>query len=221
MNLEPQLTALEAEVKRRFETQHADHDFDHILRVMRTALLIQSKDGGDKNTVKALALLHDISDHKLNGGIHNDGERVGREVMREIGFPAEFIEIVAPLIDKISFKGAGVEDEAGQIELQIVRDADRLDAIGAIGIARAFHFGGARNRKLYHEDLNPVMHTDFESYANDKSHTINHFYEKLLLLKDRMQTETGKALAGERHRIMEVFLKSFKNEWYATENVVY
>ena len=219
--MEAQLTELEAEVKRRFENQHADHDFDHILRVMRTALLIQSKDGGDRNVVQALALLHDISDHKLNGGIHNDGERVGREVMQEIGFSQEFTDVVVPLIDKISFKGAGVEDEIGQIELQIVRDADRLDAIGAIGIARAFHFGGARNRKLYNENLDPVMHTDFASYANDKSHTINHFYEKLLLLKDRMQTKTGKTLADERHHMMEIFLKSFKNEWHATENVVY
>src|SRR4051812_39546810 len=151
MTMEDLLQLLETEVKSRFETQHADHDFDHILRVTRTALMIRAKDGGDRDVVKALALLHDISDHKLNGGIHNDGERVGREVMKMIGFPDEFIERVAPLIDKISFKGAGVEDESGQLELQIVRDADRLDAIGAIGIARAFHFGGVRNRKLFHE----------------------------------------------------------------------
>lgn len=219
--MESPLQTLEAEVKRRFETQHADHDFDHILRVTRTALLIQNIDGGDRNVVKALALLHDISDHKLNGGIHNDGERVGREVMNEIGFDAAFIDSVAPLIDKISFKGSGVADEIGALELQIVRDADRLDAIGAIGIARAFHFGGARNRKLFQAGLEPANHTSFEDYANDKSHTINHFYEKLLLLKDRMQTTTGKALASERHALMENFLEAFKNEWFATSEADY
>lgn len=213
MITEELLLQLENEVKKRFHNAHADHDFDHIQRVTRTALYIQSKEGGNKHLVHALALLHDISDHKLNGGAKNDGGRVGREVMTQLEFPTEFKEQVADLIDKVSFKGARVQDEKDALELDIVRDADRLDAIGAIGIARAFHFGGARNRALYKEDTPPTEHTSFEAYAADKSHTLNHFYEKLLLLKDRMQTNTAKELAEERHSLMERFVTSFLNEW--------
>jgi len=213
MITEKLLLQLEEEVENRFRDAHADHDFDHIKRVTRTALYIQSKDGGDKDVVHALALLHDISDHKLNGGAKNDGGRVGREVMEQLGFPPEFTERVAQLIDKVSFKGAKVEDEKDALELDIVRDADRLDAIGAIGIARAFHFGGARNRALYKEDTPPTEHESFDAYAADKSHTLNHFYEKLLLLKDRMQTNTARELAAERHQLMEEFVSSFLNEW--------
>src|SRR5690606_20231550 len=130
-----------------------------------------------------------------------------------IGVPSDFCEKVVQLVDKISFKGAGVADENGPIELQVVRDADRLDAMGAIGIARAFHFGGRNNRSFYIPNTEPKHHTSFEDYAVDQSHTINHFYEKLLLLQDRLQTPTGKKLGEQRHQLMLQFVKQFENEW--------
>lgn len=207
------INKLKEVVEEKFRSESADHDWYHIERVLKLSEFIQEKEGGDLLVVQAAALLHDISDHKLNGGIKNDCGRVSREILTSLDADPELIDQVCSIVDLVSFKGAGVEDEAGSIELTIVRDADRLDAIGAIGIARAFHFGGKRDRSLYEPDLAPSLHTDFEAYSSDKSHTLNHFYEKLLLLKDRLATPTAQKIGLERHELMENFVDSFLKEW--------
>lgn len=200
-------------VEKRFRTESADHDWYHIERVLKLAEHIQSVEGGDLLVVQLAALLHDISDHKLNGGIKNDCARVSREILTELKADEQVIEAVCAIVDRVSYKGAGVADEAGSLELDIVRDADRLDAIGAIGIARAFHYGGKNDHSFYEPDLAPSLHADFDSYTQDKSHTLNHFYEKLLLIKDRLKTKTARELGEERHRLMELFVESFLEEW--------
>ena len=207
------INKLKEMVEEKFRSESADHDWYHIERVLKLSEFIQEKEGGDLLVVQAAALLHDISDYKLNGGIKNDCERVSREILTSLSADSEFIDQVCSIVDRVSFKGAGVEDETGSLELAIVRDADRLDAIGAIGIARAFHFGGKRDRSLYEPDLAPSLHTDFEAYSTDKSHTLNHFYEKLLLLKDRLTTPTAQKIGLERHELMEHFVDSFLMEW--------
>lgn len=200
-------------VEQKFKNESADHDWYHIERVLKLAEYIQNQEGGDLLVVRLSALLHDISDHKLNGGIKNDCGRVSREILTKLNADAELINRVCAIVDKVSFKGAGVEDEIESLELDIVRDADRLDAIGAIGIARAFHYGGKNDRSFYEPDLGPSLHSDFDSYSSDKSHTLNHFYEKLLLIKDRLRTKTAQQIGLERHRIMADFVADFLKEW--------
>ncbi|WP_343632458.1 HD domain-containing protein [Fluviicola sp.] len=200
-------------VEEKFRRESADHDWYHIERVLKLAEYIQNQEGGDLMVVRLAALLHDISDHKLNGGIKNDCGRVSREILTALDADEFLIEKVCAIVDKVSFKGSGVEDEVESLELDIVRDADRLDAIGAIGIARAFHYGGKNNRSFYEPDLAPSLHTDFEAYSSDKSHTLNHFYEKLLLIKDRLRTKTAQKIGEERHRIMAGFVADFLKEW--------
>lgn len=200
-------------VEQKFRSESADHDWYHIERVLRLSEYIQNQEGGNLLVVQLAALLHDISDHKLNGGIKNDCGRVSRELLTKLHADEEVISCVCDIVDKVSFKGAGVEDEPGSLELDIVRDADRLDAIGAIGIARAFHYGGKNNRSFYEPDLGPSMHADFDSYSSDKSHTLNHFYEKLLLIKDRLRTKTARQIGLERHQIMADFVADFIKEW--------
>ncbi|TXI85499.1 MAG: HD domain-containing protein [Crocinitomicaceae bacterium] len=200
-------------IQNHFINDTSGHDWFHILRVYKLSQYIQSHEGGDEIVVQLGALLHDISDHKLNGGLLNDGGVVARQLLEELDFDAETIEKVVLLVDNISYKGALVQDKIISLEQQIVQDADRLDAIGAIGIARAFAYGGSKNRPMFTPDFSPEMHSSFEQYAHAESHTINHFYEKLLLLKDRMHTETAKRIAEKRHRLMEEFLDNFYNEW--------
>jgi len=204
---------LKEAVKEQFKDHGADHDFAHIERVFNMALYLQEQEGGDRTVIACAALLHDISDHKLNGGIMNDGGRVARQMLLERSQTPAFADQVADIVDGVSFKGAKVKDEAHSLELQIVRDADRLDAMGAIGIARAFHYGGGRNRPFYVAEMLPTEHTDFEAYAKDKTHTINHFHEKLLLLQDRLHTTTARKIGEKRHRLMEDFLSAFYEEW--------
>jgi uncharacterized protein len=134
-------------------------------------------------------------------------------LLRELNAPEALAVRVAQIVGIVSYKGAGVADEQTSLEGQIVRDADRLDAIGAIGIARAFSYGGSRQRALYNPSVSPILHQSKEAYAQDKGHTINHFYEKLLLLKDRMETSTAKQIAAQRHTYMETFLAQFMQEW--------
>jgi uncharacterized protein len=158
-------------------------------------------------------LLHDISDHKLNGGIKNDCARVSRIVLTDLKATSDLIDKVCEIVDLVSYKGANVPDVSGSIELSIVRDADRLDAIGAIGIARAFHFGGSHNRPFFTPNVVAKVHESFDEYSNDKSHTINHFYEKLLLLSDRLETNSAKEIGRKRHELMEQFIVEFHKEW--------
>lgn len=200
-------------VEEKFRSESADHDWYHIDRVLKLAEYIQSKEGGNLLVIQLAALLHDISDHKLNGGIKNDCGRVSREILSQLNADEQLIDQVCDIVDKVSFKGAGVSDVIESLELDIVRDADRLDAIGAIGIARAFHYGGKNDRSFYEPDLGPLLHTDFDSYSSDKSHTLNHFYEKLLLIKDRLRTDTAKNIGETRHQLMEGFVSNFLREW--------
>ena len=196
-------------VKERFESFEGSHDWFHIERVWNTVKYIQSQEGGNLEVIELAALLHDIADHKYNDGDFQKGEKVAYELLISKGASQELATEVSKVIGIVSFKGANV----ASLEGQIVRDADRLDAIGAIGIARAFAYGGSRNRPLYNPEIKPRLHSSKEDYYLSKSHTINHFYEKLLLLKDRMETQTAKNLADERQKVMLDFLTQFKKEW--------
>ncbi len=202
-----------SKVEEEFLNHPTDHDFQHIVRVYKMALVLQKLEGGNKEVIALAALLHDISDHKLNGGIINDNGRVAEAILIKLDASKEIVEKVIEIVDKVSFKGANVDDEAGSLELKIVRDADRLDAIGAIGIARAFSFGGFRNRKMYDDQHSHELHNNFNDYLKSDSNTINHFYEKLLLLSDRMETNSAKKEAKIRHEFMQQFLDQFLKEW--------
>lgn len=204
---------IQEKVKIFFENKEGSHDWEHIKRVWKLSVYLQKKEGGSKELVELCALLHDISDHKYNGGDYSLGGKVAKQWVLEAGGSEALANQVAIIVPKISFKGAQVEDEELPIEGKIVRDADRLDAIGAIGVARAFAYGGSKNRPLYAEEIKPVMHTSKEAYLNSKSHTINHFYEKLLKIKGRMDTNTAKELAHTRHLFMENYLEQFFLEW--------
>ena len=200
-------------VEAKFKGQEGSHDWFHIERVWKTALYLQSKEGGNLDEISLAALLHDYSDHKYNGGDFEAGSREVLNVLNQLNCPFELADRVAKIVQVVSYKGALVSDEATSIEGKIVRDADRLDAIGAIGIARAFSYGGSKERPLYDPSIPPLLHATKEEYAAAKSHTINHFHEKLLLLKDRMETSTAKIMAQERHQFMMNFLQQFDEEW--------
>src|SRR5262245_50117334 len=189
------------------------HDWHHIERVRRAALAIGREESADEYVVELAALLHDVADWKFAGGDHEAGSRAAREWMESLEVDPAVIEHVASIIAGLSFKGAGVETPMRTIEGRCVQDADRLDAIGAIGIARAFAYGGHKGRALYDTAVPPQPHATFEAYKKNGGPTINHFYEKLLLLKDRMSTATGKRLASERHTVLEKFLEEFFAEW--------
>jgi uncharacterized protein len=204
---------IEQLVKAKFNEDATGHDWHHIRRVTDMALYIQGKEGGNKELVHLSALLHDISDHKFNGGkLHINGSVASKIILENSG-DEELAKRVGEIVDQISFKGALVADSTTCLEAKIVQDADRLDAIGAIGIARAFAFGGNRNRPIYEPELSPKAHASFEEYANSKSHTVNHFYEKLLLLKDRLHTVTAREIGEQRHHFMTSFLDQFYAEW--------
>jgi uncharacterized protein len=188
------------------------HDWWHIHRVVNLAMLIGKADGADLHLVETAALLHDLDDWKLSESNHENLPNA-RKLLAENGASKEFIEKVVTIINEVSFKGAGVETKPSSIEAMVVQDADRLDAIGAIGIARTFAYGGYKNQPLHNPDLKPRLHKDFEAYKKTRTSTINHFYEKLLLLKDRLNTKTAKQLAAQRHQFMEQFLDQFYAEW--------
>ncbi|MEY3504890.1 MAG: hypothetical protein RL349_1486 [Bacteroidota bacterium] len=211
--MSPLLKQIETIVRDKFSNQEGSHDWFHIDRVRRTALYLQSIEGGSAECIELAALLHDYSDHKYNGGDFDAGSREVLQLLRSLGESADLAQQVAQIVSVVSYKGAHVPDSMTSLEGQIVRDADRLDAIGAIGIARAFSYGGSKGRALYDPNIAPTLHQSKEAYAQDKGHTINHFYEKLLLLKDRMETPTAKKLAAQRHAVMEQFIVQFRQEW--------
>lgn len=200
-------------VKQKLENAEAGHDWFHIERVYKNALLIAQHEDCDIEIVKLGALLHDIADSKFNDGDETVGPRIAREFLVGQNVEKEKIEHVVNIIENISFKGGNFEKKFTSVELEIVQDADRLDAIGAIGIARTFNYGGFKNRQLYNPNISPKMNMTKEEYKNSDAPTLNHFYEKLLLLKDKMNTKTGKELAVNRHRFMENFLAQFYAEW--------
>ena len=201
------------QIKSQFENDSSGHDWFHIERVWKMSKFLQEKEGGDLEVIELAALLHDISDYKLNGGKLDIGGQVARSILTEHNCDEETIEKVAYIVDNISYKGANTQAEMKSIEGKIVQDADRLDAIGAIGIARTFAYGGHKGQPMYDPTLNPTLHESFEAYANSRTSTINHFYEKLLLLKNRLNTTTAKEIGEKRHKIMEDFLKDFYDEW--------
>lgn len=200
-------------VKEKLQNAEAGHDWFHIERVYKNALLIASDEDCDVTIVKLGALLHDIADSKFNDGDETIGPKVARVFLESQKASEEIITHVVNIIENISFKGGNFEKKFTSKELEIVQDADRLDALGAIGIARTFNYGGFKNRQLYNPEIAPKLNMSKEEYKNSESPTLNHFYEKLLLLKDKMNTPTGKKLAEQRHQFMEHFLSQFYAEW--------
>jgi uncharacterized protein len=200
-------------VKNKLQNAEAGHDWFHIERVYRNSLLIANEEECDLEVVKLAALLHDIADSKFNDGDESIGPKTARTFLEKENISQETINHVVAIIENISFKGGNFEKKITSKELEIVQDADRLDAIGAIGIARTFNYGGFKNRQLYNPEIAPQLKMTKEEYKNNEAPTINHFYEKLLLLKDKMNTEKGKKIAQERHRFMELFLSQFYAEW--------
>ena len=190
------------------------HDWWHTYRVWKNAQNIVKYEGSANSLVVELAaLLHDIADHKFHGGDLGVGPRVAKSWLEKINVPSEAVEEVADIIANLSFKGAKVKDSMSSMEGKIVQDADRLDAIGAIGIGRTFAYGGFAGQEMHDPDLSPTLHASFEAYSKSKGTTLNHFYEKLLLLKDRMNTPTARKMAEERHQFMEEFIRRFLAEW--------
>lgn len=200
-------------VKEKLKDAEGGHDWFHIERVYKNSLLIAKDENCDLIVVQLGALLHDIADSKFHDGDETVGPRTARTFLESENVPEEIIHHVINIIENISFKGGNFEKKFNSIELEIVQDADRLDAIGAIGIARCFNYGGFKNRALYNPEISPNLTMSKEEYKHSNSPTINHFYEKLLLLKDKMNTPTGKKIAEERHKYMEGFLSQFFAEW--------
>ena len=213
MNKEDILTKTIAFVKNELQDAEGGHDWWHIERVWNIAKLIAKQEKVNLFVVELAALLHDIADAKFYNGDENIGPEKASDFLESILVEKEIIEHVENIIRHISFKGGNFTDTFYSTELAVVQDADRLDAIGAIGIARAFNYGGFKNRQIYDPSIPPDLEMTKDVYKKSNAPTINHFYEKLLLLKDRMNTETGKKIAGERHRFMEIFLQEFYMEW--------
>ena len=204
-------------VKQQLENAEGGHDWFHIERVYKNALLIAEGVDCDLIVVKLGALLHDIADSKFHGGDETVGPKTARTFLESQNVKEDIILHVIAIIENISFKGGNFEKKFNSKELEIVQDADRLDAIGAIGIARTFNYGGFKNRPLYNPNIQPNMNMNKEEYKNSESPTLNHFYEKLLLLKDKMNTETSKKLSHKGHDFMVTFLSQFYAEWDGQE----
>ncbi len=200
-------------VKEKLEGAEAGHDWFHIERVWKLSKKIAEKEGGNLEVIELSALLHDIADPKFHNGDETLALKISKDFLAEIQVEGELIEQVLFVIKNISFKNRAEAPENPPLELQIVQDADRLDAIGAIGIARTFNFGGFKNNLMYHPEIKPNLGMNKEEYKKSNGTTINHFYEKLLLLKDLMNTETAKKIASERHSFMLQFLDEFYKEW--------
>jgi uncharacterized protein len=189
------------------------HDWHHTDRVRRVALQLAVAEGADRFVVELAALLHDLADWKFHDGDEMAAPRIARQWLASLGVDEPTIEHVASIVADLSFKGAGVATEMPTVEGRVVQDADRLDALGAIGVARTFAYGGHCGQPLHDPDVAPVLHGTFAAYKKPGGTSLNHFYEKLLLLKGRMQTETGRAWAERRHKYLEDFVAQFLSEW--------
>lgn len=200
-------------VKKELSHAEGGHDWWHIQRVWNLSRHIAQTEAADPLIVDLGALLHDIADSKFHDGDEQIGPQKARAFLISIGVAQDIVNHVVKIIENISFKGGNTKRTFHSVELAVVQDADRLDAMGAIGIARAFNYGGYKNRALYDPAIPPCLEMTKEEYQKSTNPTINHFYEKLLLLKDRMNTPTGKAMAEARHRYMEDFLERFYKEW--------
>ncbi|MGV8981967.1 HD domain-containing protein [Clostridium sp.] len=205
-------------VKAKLGGEGTGHDYFHVLRVYKTSIFIGEKENADLFVVGLTALLHDIADWKFNDGNSDIGSKLSREWLESLEVDEDIIKKVTKIIQTMSFKGGTTNSVQEGIDGKVVQDADRLDAIGAIGIARTFAYGGYKERELYNPDIKPQIYTDFEQYKKNNGTTVNHFYEKLLLLKDLMNTEAGKSIAVQRHKFMEDYLEQFYREWECTES---
>jgi len=206
-----------AHIKEKFLAESSGHDWHHIHRVWQLSRQIAAKEGADLQIAELGALVHDIADWKFHDGDDSIGPHQAELLLRREGAAPQVIAAVVDIVATISYKGAGVTTAMRTLEGQCVQDADRLDAIGAIGIARCFAYGGHAGRPMHDPDEAPVLHQTAAAYKASKGASLNHFYEKLFLLKDRMNTPTGRALAEPRHRFMEEFVKQFLAEWEVRE----
>jgi len=203
--------------KDNFAGESTGHDWFHIQRVWKLSKNIAKKEGEmDMFVVEMGALLHDIADHKFHDGDENIGTVKAAEYLAKYDIEDEQKQKIIDIVKEISFKGKRVPTKMSSKEGEVVQDADRLDAMGAIGVARTFAYGGSKNREIYNPIVKPVCHTSFAAYKVSTAPTINHFYEKLLTLKDRMNTDTGKKEAIRRHEFMESFLQNFYQDWEGT-----
>jgi len=200
-------------IKLRLSGEGSGHDWWHVYRVWKNAVHIAESEEADLFIVELAALLHDIADWKFNDGNDDIGPQMAKEWLESLNVEENVVVHVCNIIQDISFKGAGVATNMKTKEGMIVQDADRLDAMGAIGIGRAFAYGGSKGREMYNPELKPENHNSFEQYKNSKGSSINHFYEKLLLLKELMNTETARKIAEKRHVFMEEYLSEFFLEW--------
>jgi uncharacterized protein len=212
-NSTSQIESCIAFVKKTLSGAEGGHDWFHIERVWKNAKLIASGEECDLEVVELAALLHDIADSKFHGGDEEIGPKKAREYLSNTRIETQKVNHIVAIIENVSFKGGHNARNHSSIELDIVQDADRLDAIGAIGIARTFNYGGFKNRAIYDPAIAPNLNMTKEEYKKSTAPTINHFYEKLLLLKDLMNTKSGKRIAEQRHQYMEGFLNQFYNEW--------
>jgi uncharacterized protein len=201
------------DIKARFLTESSGHDWYHIARVWKLARQIAEAEDADREVAELGALVHDIADWKFHDGDESVGPREAERLLTRVGAPRHIVDPVVDIVATISFKGAGVQTAMRTLEGQCVQDADRLDALGAIGIARCFAYGGHTGRQIYDPAVAPEMHATAAAYKTAKGTSFNHFHEKLLLLKDRMNTPSGRALAEPRHRFMEDFVRQFLSEW--------
>lgn len=207
------LARTEAHVRREMSGEGTGHDWWHVHRVRRTALRLAAEEGADPYVVELAALLHDVADHKFHGGDETAGPRAARAWLQSVDADAATLDHVCEIIAGLSFKGAGVPTPMRTPEGRVVQDADRLDALGAVGIARAFAYGGSRGRPLHDPGAAPQLHDSFAAYRAGGGATTAHFHEKLLLLRDRMNTAAARRVAEGRHRFMEAFLARFHAEW--------
>lgn len=213
MNKEQIINQLKDLLKQEFAHESTGHDWFHIERVWKNAKTIAKTEGGDTFIIELGALLHDIADHKFVENSDTVGAERTTEILSKLNVSQEIIEQVKHIVLNCSFKGGIGANKMKSKEGFIVQDADRLDAIGAIGIARTFAYGGKSGNLIYHPDIAPTKFKNEAEYRNKRTHTINHFYEKLLKLKEGMNTKTGKNLANQRHKYMEDFLNEFYAEW--------
>ena len=212
MNRELVMAKTMAFVKRSLMGAEGGHDWSHTKRVWKMAEKIGSKENCDMLVVELAALLHDIADAKFHGGDETIGSKVAYDFLVETGVDTKTTKHVCDIVANISWKG-GEASKLSTTEFKVVQDADRLDGIGAIGIARTFNYGGFKGRELYNPDIPPKLNMTKEEYRSSTAPTLNHFYEKLLLIKDRIHTETGKRIAEDRHKYLTGFLEQFLGEW--------
>lgn len=201
-------------LKNQFQGEATGHDWFHIERVWKLSKVLAKEEGEmDFFVVEMGALLHDIADHKFHNGDESIGPKQGAKYLSQFNISKDRKNKIIQIIEEISFKGQGVPTLMSSKEGEVVQDADRLDAMGAIGIARTFAYGGAKNRAIYDPVIKPVCHNSFATYKNSTAPTINHFYEKLLLLKEHLNTKSAKKEGEKRHAFMEEYLRNFYREW--------